>query len=120
MKCSERHKVAFIHHMGDRIALSATQNESTTFDAIPMKGANTVRVLIKFLAQTNFAILEALVLGGNDGVNWDVIGNTNVTNPPVATTFEVTDISFRMIRIATSAQGVGVATLSVQAYTYSK
>jgi hypothetical protein len=120
MHCSERHKVAFVHHMGDRIALNATQNQSTAFDAIPMKGANTLRVVIKFFTQTNFAILEVLALGGNDGVNWNVIGNTNVTNPPVATTFEVTDIPFRMVKLATSAQGVGVATLAVQAYTYSK
>lgn len=120
MKCSERHEVAIVHHMGDRIALDGAQNESTTFDAIPMNGANTIRVAAKFLTQSAFAIVELLALGGNDGANWTTIGGTNLVNPPVDSTFEVTGIPFRLVRLAVKAQGAGKGILALQAYTYSK
>ncbi len=120
MKCTERHEVAVVQHMGDRISLIGAQSESTTFDAIPMNGANTIRVVAKFLTQTAFTIVEILALGGNDGANWTTIGATNLVNPPVDSTFEVTDIPFRLVRLAARAQGAGIGILALQAYTYSK
>lgn len=104
MRCPERRAAAKTFDFGERIALAAASQESTVFDAMPLRGANAVRVSLAVPVVPAASQLTAVLLAGNDEENFTQIASTNI-NAAGIYTFASTAVAHAFARLGLQASG---------------